>query len=196
LKQITLEQLQRYFEMSRGQEKMSAKLENTARALLGMGYEVTVTKGLHEIVDELRLMSRVFLDQKQVTKDFVEHLNFIYQERQEDAGQRTVNEELLDVVKGLKELLEQNLNMQAHLTMEQPASEKLEVMEGVLRGSTDLPLPLSKTSLTLKTIQRASQLPVDMETRRNRLGDLENTANNLLDQICDSQTIPSCQGEV
>ncbi|EPE35811.1 Magnesium transport protein CorA, transmembrane region [Glarea lozoyensis ATCC 20868] len=76
---LTLEGFHTYVErVEHNYEDPYADLDVSSRRTLGTGHEVLLTKRLHDILDELRMMARIITQQEQVTSDYQEHLSAIH----------------------------------------------------------------------------------------------------------------------
>jgi hypothetical protein len=153
-------------------------LETTARKVLGTGHEVMLTKKLHDIVDELRMMSRIILLQKQVTSDFAEHLRNIYEQEQKIIERGSRNEDLLHIMREIKELLKGKSEPQGSPQVDPP----------VFANFT----PHWQYSIPQNTIEFANRVSQNISKRRGELEELENTADMLLDQVCKIPASSSC----
>jgi hypothetical protein len=183
-KQLTLERFHRYLSQNGTSEKILMELEGNARKVLGTGHEVMLTKKLHDIVDELRMMSRIFLLQKQVTNDFAEHLSNIYEQEQKTAEKHSINLELLDVMREVKELLKEKSGTPGSRQTNLPILAK-DTHLGAYDGQERPPM-FSKSNILTSTIERANRVSLNISKRRGELEELENTADMLSGQVCDS----------
>jgi hypothetical protein len=184
LKQHTLEHFQRYLSLGHSPETVLTKFEATTRKILGIGREVLLTKKLHDIVDELRMMSRIFLFQEQVTSDFIEHLRNIYEQEQNAAGRMTAEEELLDGIREIKELLREKSGRPGTSDVHLLAAAESTCNRKIPPQSIASPISLPMSSISESTLQRASRVFLNIGKRRNELEELESATDTLLDQVC------------
>jgi len=142
-------------------------IEAAARLYLDLNPEGVLLREAHDIMDELRMMTRIYLQQLRVTKHFSKTLQDL-NEQQSPATSK-------ELLRGLNRTLDDINARQTHTTLNSDANIVLPI-ENAERSRPQKPIPDS-------TLYRARNLLDDIEIRLNELQDLEDNTEEITSHV-------------
>lgn len=145
-------------------------IEEAARIYLDVNPEGTLLREAHDIMDELRMMARIYFQQLRVAKHFAKNL--------QDLNEREVPLNQTELLQGLTRTLEVISSRQAGTTLD-PDMHAI-IPQTVEATSTNQgpqrPIPDA-------TLYRVRNLLEDIEIRLNELQDLEESTKEITDHV-------------
>jgi len=156
--------------------------EATARSYLNINPEGELLKEAHDIIEELRMMARIYTQQLNVLEDFSRHLENMHRQ---DEKKSPI--ELRDIMLEIKNLLgtrnaphsaEDPLAAQHNHS---PAQNGSVVPYGTVNGNSVTP---DASSISESTVEFAQRVCNNIKLRRQALQELEENSTAVSDQVC------------
>jgi hypothetical protein len=178
----------RHLDKLNATDRQLADFEVTARSYLNINPEGELLKEIHDIIEELRMMSRIYTQQLHVLEDFSRHLENMHQQDEKNAPKK-----LVDVMLEIKNLLgpkiaphsaEDPLAAQHNQSPTQNGTARL-ITNGT-PSSEDA--AANASSISESTVEFAKRVCNNITLRRKELQDLEESSIGVSDQVRCSST--------
>ena len=182
MKTVAYETFWRHLDKLNAAGRQLVDFEVTARSYLNINPEGELLKEAHDIIEELRMMARIYTQQLHVLEDFSRHLENIHQQDEKNSPKK-----LVDVMLEIKNLLgtrnaphsvEDPLVAQHS---QSPIADVALIPNGVV-GGTDAAMTAS--SISESTVEFAKRVCNNVTVRKRELQDLEESAVSVSDQVC------------
>ncbi|TAQ87980.1 hypothetical protein B7494_g3667 [Chlorociboria aeruginascens] len=176
LKTIAFEGFWRHLQKLNASNIHELDMEATARTYLNINPEGELLREAHDIIDELRMMTRIYNHQLHVAEAFHKSLQSLNEQDTPEKG-------LLSQMKQIVSLLDQPQN--GSVSRHSRASSDV----SSLNFSSSKQIPEA-------TLQNAADLIASITLRRNELQDLENNTREISDQLRDLLSLKQQQASI
>ncbi|KAH6719497.1 hypothetical protein BKA61DRAFT_714014 [Leptodontidium sp. MPI-SDFR-AT-0119] len=196
MKTVAYETFWRHLDKLNATDRQLADFEVTARSYLNINPEGELLKEVHDIIEELRMMSRIYTQQLHVLEDFSRHLENMHQQDEKNAPKK-----LVDVMLEIKNLLgpriaphsaEDPLAAQHNQSPAQNGTARL-ITNGT-PSSEDA--AANASSISESTVEFAKRVCSNVTLRREQLQDLEESSIGVSDQLRDLLSLKQQQASI
>jgi hypothetical protein len=165
----------------------SYKFGSFQKYILNINPEGVLLREAHDIMDELRMMRRVYDQQLNVVTDFLKHLQDLHDQ------ENPPNREFLQALQRMFEDLSKDTKAGTAQNLETNTSQRTEQQNGAAPARNRFAghderrheeISLHETGLPEKTLSRAKNLIQEITMRRNELQDYEDTTKDVSNQVC------------
>ncbi|KAH8676422.1 hypothetical protein BGZ60DRAFT_258152 [Tricladium varicosporioides] len=210
-KTVAFETFWHHLDKMSASERQLAGFESIARSYLNINPEGELLREAHDIIEELRMMTRIFTHQLSVMDLFSEHLAALH-----DKQRKPTSDEALDVLKDIKALLQQQseggetiseATSNDHVTED----EVQRINEIVNENATTLSsgaahsnaispqeskVPKPPPDIPETTISLSKRVRDHMASRRGKLQELEEHTVMIADQLKDLLSLKQQQASI
>jgi hypothetical protein len=195
MKTVAYETFWRHLDKLNATGRKVADFEATARSYLNINPEGELLREVHDIIEELRMMARIYTQQLHVLEDFSRHLENMHQQDEKNAPKK-----LVDVMLEIKNLLgprlaphsaEDPLAAQHNQSPTQNGTTRL-ITNGVINGVANREdAAVTASYISESTVEFAKRVCNNILLRRKELQDLEEHSISVSDQVrCRLSTPP------
>lgn len=186
MKTVAFEGFWRHLDKLSESDRQFVDLETTARKYLNINPEGKLLKEVHDIIEELRMMMRIFAQQKTVADDFAEHLRTLHdQERKHNLNMPADDGKLEIMVKMMNLMQERNQTLNSGTTTPVPERSGQQLHPA---GTGNAPKPIPTTIVTENTLRHAKKVVDNIVLRKAELEELEGSTNSIYDQVCENSS--------
>lgn len=184
MKTVAFEAFWRHLDKLSESDRQAMDLESTARKYLNINPEGKLLKEVHDIIEELRMMMRIFAQQKTVAVNFAEHLQTLHDQARKHNLNMPADGRLEIMVKMLNLMQERNQLLSNGTTtpvlgrggQQSPPNEPV---------NTPKPIPAPTSTVTENTLRHAKKVVDNIVLRRTELEELEGSTNSIYNQVCE-----------
>jgi len=187
MKTVAYETFWRHLDKLNATGRKTADFEATARAYLNINPEGELLREVHDIIEELRMMARIYTQQLHVLEDFSRHLENMHQQDEKNAPK-----EMVDIMLDIKNLLGQQRNgphvvedaLASHNQSPIPNGTVSLLTNGDANGIPDENnAAVAASYISEKTVEFSKRVCNNILLRRKELQNLEEHSTSVSDQV-------------
>ncbi|CAG8983892.1 hypothetical protein HYALB_00005531 [Hymenoscyphus albidus] len=190
MKIVAFEAFWRHLDRLSESDRQHIDLESTARKYLNINPEGKLLKEVHDIIEELRMMMRIFSQQKTVAADFVEHLRTLHDQERKHNLNMPADDGKLEIMVEIKNLLQANSSNATSPISGGGGQQPL------LNGTVSAPQSIPTSAVTENTLRHAKKVVDNIALRRIELEELEGSTNSIYDQLKDLLSLKQQQASI
>jgi hypothetical protein len=190
MKTIAFETFWRHLDKLSEADKKFQNLEEVARKYLNINPEGKLLKEVHDIIEELRMMMRIYAQQQTVVQDFKEHLITLHEQERKRSLKMQADDTQLNVLVEIKNLLGEKFrgigdssSASANPTALSGSKSSLRLDDEPLFSPTYRPNPSVHSAITENTILHAKRVTDNIALRKTELQELEGSTVSIYEQV-------------
>jgi hypothetical protein len=156
--------------------------EEAARKHLNINPEGKLLKEVHDIIEELRMMARIYTQQQNVVQRFKDQLHNLHEQERKETLKMQPDDTHLDVLVEIKNLLGQQFKGRQKRNV-----REVDISSDLNKKSMFSPgFQVNKTvesSITENTLFHANRVAEDIELRKGELRELEESTSSVYEQV-------------
>lgn len=186
MKTVAFEAFWRHLDKLSESDRKAMDLESTARKYLNINPEGKLLKEVHDIIEELRMMMRIFAQQKTVADDFAEHLRTLHDQERKHNLNMPADDGKLEIMVQMLNLMQDRNQILSHGTttpvlgkggQQSPPNEPV---------NTPKPIQTPTSTVTENTLRHAKRVVDNIVLRRTELEELEGSTNSIYEQVAEN----------
>ena len=180
MKTVAFETFWRHLGDLNAAERGSRDFEETARKHLNINPEGKLLKEVHDIIEELRMMARIYTQQQNVVQRFKEQLHNLHEQERKETLKMQPDDTHLNVLVEIKNLLGQQFKEGGGSGQEVtiPPRDENAIFSPGYHVNANVQSPITED-----TVLNAQRVAEDIELRKGELRELEESTNAVYEQV-------------
>jgi hypothetical protein len=179
MKTVAFETFWRHLDKLSVADRQFQDLEEVARKYLNINPEGKLLKEVHDIIEELRMMMRIYNQQHAVVQDFKDHIDTLHEQERKRSLKMQADDTQLNVLVEIKNLLGEKFK--GEKIMQKNASSSR--VEEPLFSPTYRPNKDVQSAITENTILHAKRVADNIFLRKSELQELEDSTVGVYEQV-------------